>query len=286
MGRQKKVVCEKCMRFMRQDNLNRHMRQHEEEKFEQSIVSSNNSLNKECETGSEFSSISSYGAWKSSLNRENIIKTLEIDAAEYKRKLELGRILYEEAKEREIPEESLRREYKEAKELYIKHRMNIDLENVILRPWQESLLQYIKPSNREIIWVIGKKGNEGKTWFQDYMESKFGWSKVIAGMDIKLKKSSICHALTKRSLMTTDIFLFDVGKAQSDDAVNYELIEKIKNGRVLASKFDSKELKFHTPNAVVVFSNEKPDVKQLSKDRWKIFNIKDDDLIDATDKYI
>ena len=28
--------------------------------------------------------------------------------------------------------------------------------------------------------------------------------------------------------MTTDIFLFDVGKAQSDDDVNYELIEKIK----------------------------------------------------------
>ena len=262
MVKNKKVVCDKCMRVMRQDNLKRHMRQHDSEKFEHSICSSNNSLNKECETGSEFSSISSYGAWNPSLNRENIIKTLEIDAAEYKNKLELGRILYEEAKEREIPEESLRREYKDAKELYIKHKRNIDLENVILRPWQKSLLQFIKPTNRDVIWVIGKKGNEGKTWFQDYMESKFGWSKVIAGMDIKLKKSSICHALTKRSLMTTDIFLFDVGKAQTDDGVNYELLEKIKNGRILASKFDSKELKFHTPNTVVVFSNEKPDVKQ------------------------
>ena len=86
--------------------------------------------------------------------------------------------------------------------------------------------------------------------------------------------------------MTTDIFLFDVGKAQTDDGVNYELLEKIKNGRILASKFDSKELKFHTPNTVVVFSNEKPDVKQLSKDRWKIFYIKDDDLVDATANYI
>ena len=54
MGRQKKVVCEKCKRLMRQDNLNRHMKQHEEGKFEQSIVSSNNSLNKDYETGSEF----------------------------------------------------------------------------------------------------------------------------------------------------------------------------------------------------------------------------------------
>ena len=286
MVKNKNVVCDKCMRVMRQDNLKRHMRQHGSEKFEHSICSSNNSLNKECETESEFSSISSYGAWKPSLNRENIIKTLELDAAEYKNKLELGRILYDEAKEREISEESLRKEFKEAKELYIKHKRNIDLENVILRPWQESLLQYIKPTNREIIWVIGKKGNEGKTWFQDYMESKFGWSKVIAGMDIKLKKSSICHALTKRSLMTTDIFLFDVGKAKTDDGVNYELLEKIKNGRILASKFDSKELKFHTPNTVVVFSNEKPDIKQLSKDRWKIFYIKDDDLVDATANYI
>jgi hypothetical protein len=41
-----------------------------------------------------------------------------------------------------------------------------------------------------------------------------------------------------------------------------------------------------TPNIVVVFSNEAPEVKQLSKDRWKIFQIRDDDLLDATDKYV
>ena len=46
------------------------------------------------------------------------------------------------------------------------------------------------------------------------------------------------------------------------------------------------ELKFHTPNMVVVFSNEKPDVGQMSKDRWKIFQIRDEDLLDATEKYI
>ena len=81
--------------------------------------------------------------------------------------------------------------------------------------------------------------------------------------------------------MTTDIFLFDVGKAKTEDDMNYELIEQIKNG-----KFDSKELKFHTPNIIVVFSNEKPDVRQLSEDRWKIFQIRDEDLLDATEKYV
>ena len=52
--------------------------------------------------------------------------------------------------------------------------------------------------------------------------------KVICGMDIKMKKRSICHVLSKRSLMTIDTFLFDVGKANTDDGVNYDLLEKKK----------------------------------------------------------
>ena len=290
MGRNKEVVCKKCCRVMRNDHLNRHMKLHKKlrENSLDSIYSSSPSLHEDDE--SEFSS--SATDWEAPvqkeapLEREGIIKTIKLDAAEYKNKLKLGKIVYEEIEEHEIPEESLRREYKEAKELYIKHKKNIDLDNVILRPWQKALLEYIKPSTREIIWVIGKHGNEGKSWFQEYMESKFGWEKVICGMDIKMKKGSICHVLSKRSLMTIDTFLFDVGKANSDDEVNYELLEKIKNGRTVAAKFDSKELKFKTPNTVVVFSNEKPDVSELSKDRWKIFRIRDDDLIDVTDIYV
>ena len=294
MGRHKKVVCEKCMRVMRQDHLKRHIKMHENVKYEESSEmhenvkyeepSSPTSLNIGQE--SNLNSITSFETKKTVLNEEAIIKTLKMDDAEYENTLELGRMIVEKAKSLGIAEESLRSEYKKAKELYLKHEKNVDIENVILRSWQDSLLQYLKPSNREIIWVIGRKGNEGKTWFQEYMESKYGWGKVISGMDIKVKKSSICHALSKRSLMSTEIFLFDVGKAFTCDGVNYELLEKIKNGRVLASKFDSKELKFKTPNIVVVFSNEAPEVKQLSKDRWKIFQIRDDDLIDVTDKYV
>ena len=294
MGRNKKVVCGECMRVMRQDHLKNHMKKHENVKYEESSKMHENvkyeepsspaSLNIDQE--SNFNSITSCETKKTVLNEEAIIKTLKMDDAEYENTLELGRMIVEKAKSLGIAEESLRSEYKKAKELYLKHQKNVDIENVILRSWQDSLLQYLKPSNREIIWVIGRKGNEGKTWFQEYMESKYGWGKVICGMDIKLKKSTICHVLSKRSLMSTEIFLFDVGKAFTCDGVNYELLEKIKNGRVLASKFDSKELKFKTPNIVVVFSNEAPEVKQLSKDRWKIFQIRDDDLLDATDKYV
>ena len=283
MARNKKVVCVKCCRVMRRDNMERHMQQHEngkleEESFHGSAISAS--------TTSLESSFSSVSTTRSvSINEEAVFKTIEMHAEEYQRKLELGEIVYKHVKDRGIPEESLPKEYKEAKDLYVKNKQNIDVENVILRPWQEGLLNYIKPSNREVIWVIGRKGNEGKTWFQEFLASKFGWNRVICGMDIRMKKSSICHILSKRSLITTDIFLFDVGKAKTEDDMKYELLEQIKNGRTLAAKFDSKELKFHTPNIIVVFSNEKPDVGQLSKDRWKIFQIRDDDLLDATEKY-
>ena len=86
--------------------------------------------------------------------------------------------------------------------------------------------------------------------------------------------------------MTTDIFLFNVGKADTENEVNYELLEKIRNGRIVSFKRDSKELKFNTPNTVIVFSNKKSDVTELSKDRWVIFQIKNDDLFDVTDMYV
>ena len=272
---------------MQRDNLQRHMQQHEDGKFETDSFHGSAFSASTTSLESSFSSVSTSRSCKAiSINEEAVLKTLDMHAEVYERKLQLGEIVYKHAKDRGIPEESLPKEYKEAKDLYVKNKKNIDVDNVILRPWQEGLLNYIKPSDREVIWVIGRKGNEGKTWFQEFLASKFGWSRVICGMDIRLKKSSICHILGKRSLMTTDIFLFDVGKARTEEDMNYELLEQIKNGRTLAAKFDSKELKFHTPNVVVVFSNERPEVGQLSKDRWKIFQIRDDDLLDATENYV
>ncbi len=61
-------------------------------------------------------------------------------------------------------------------------------------------------------------------------------------MDIKAKNSRLCHALRKRSLVTSDIFLFNVG-------------------------------------------NHRPNIKHLALDRWKIFIIQDNELIDFTSQY-
>ena len=82
--------------------------------------------------------------------------------------------------------------------------------------------------------------------------------------------------------MTTDIFTFNIGKADTYEDVNYQVLEQLKDGRILAAKFSSKEIKISTPNIVIVFSNDKPKLSKLATDRWKIFKIKGDDLIDVS----
>merc|ERR1712090_47777 len=286
-GNNKKITCRKCFRVMRKDHLNRHLEQHEKENYQNeticssSITSSTTTLNKE----SNFSLDTTKTYEVTPLKSEEKTKTMIKDDEEYKYNIACGKKIYEDVNKYGIKEESLRREYKELLDMYMKQRNMIDIDNVILRTWQTALLEYMVPTNREVIWIIGTKGNEGKSWFQEFLESKFGWHRVICSMDIKMKKGNICHALQKRSLMTTNMFLFDVGKGAAYEGVHYDVLEKIKNGRIVADKYNTAELKFQTPNIVIVFSNEKPDCEKLSKDRWKIFKIIGEDLLDITKKH-
>ena len=283
MGKGKKVTCGTCLRIMRRDHLKRHMKQHAKEKFENesfcgsSIGTSRTSLQ---ESESDFSSISTYTS--TPINEEFAIKSMLMTADEYNNKLALGKIVAKTIKEKKIPQDSLSIEYKDALDLYWNKKQLMDIENVILKTWQESLLQYLKPSNREIIWVQGAKCNEGKSWFQEYIEAKFGWERVMCGLDIKMKKESIYHLIRRRPYMTTDVFTFNIGKADTYEDVNYQVLEQLKDGRILAAKFSSKEIKICTPNIVIVFSNDKPKLAKLAMDRWKIFKIKEDDLIDVS----
>ena len=161
--------------------------------------------------------------------------------------------------------------------------MNID--NVILKPWQSALIEYMEKSKREVIWVQGAKCDEGKSWMQEYIEAKFGWERVMCGMDITMKKESIYHTIRSRPYMTTEIFTFNIGKDdRNKEDINYQVLEQIKDGRFVAAKFSSKEIKICKPNIVIVFANCTPDVKKLAMDRWKIFKIIGEDLVDISPK--
>ena len=85
--------------------------------------------------------------------------------SEYKRKLELGRKIKMILEENSIPLKSLDKEQKEAIELYHDY---IEIKYVEWRPWQKMMMEYLhNPAQKEVIWVVGENGNEGKSFFQD-----------------------------------------------------------------------------------------------------------------------
>ena len=177
-------------------------------------------------------------------------------------------------------QESLRSEYKEALDLHLKKCVNSFPENLVFKPWQISLLEEVKiPTERKIIWVVGKSCGEGKTWLQNYIKYKYGDRRVVKGISLQTKSGHITHALTKHPLATADIFLFNIAKCvDTFTEINYEMLEGIKDGELFSSKYDSQRIKVKTPNIVMVFSNDEPNTGKLAKDRWKLFCIENDEL--------
>ena len=140
------------------------------------------------------------------------------------------------------------------------------------------------PTDRHVIWVIGEEGNEGKTWFQKYIKSTFGARRVVSGINLMTKSGSICHALTKYPLATTDIFLFNIARSKrAFEEINYKILEDLKDGDAFADKYDSQLLKIKSPNVVMVFSNDMPEHCKMSVDRWRVFYIENDELLTEED---
>ena len=204
-----------------------------------------------------------------------------VDNEKYLSMIELGNRIMEILHKGIVHEESLDKENKEALDLYRKQIPRMDIDSVELRKWQKDLMQLMRPSRRQIIWVVGRKGNEGKSWFQGYLETFYGYSRVVR-LDICNKTSNIFHALSRRPLSTTDIFLFN--EPRSHDTQNYTVLESIKDGCATSTKYGSQVLNFKTPNIVVIFSNQNPQMSRLSTDRWRVCTITKDGLR-GTDAY-
>ena len=56
------------------------------------------------------------------------------------------------------------------------------------------------------------------------------------------------------------------------------MLEHIKDGCALSSKYSSQVITFKTPNIIIVFSNNSPHISYLSADRWRVYAIKEDGL--------
>ena len=203
---------------------------------------------------------------------------------EYRQTLEEGKcvsILLNMNKD--LSEESLTYVYKKALKLYRQTQMQhmSVYENAVLKPWQKEVMKLIEqPTPREVIWVVGQTGGEGKTFLQNYIKYYYSDRRVIT-TDIATHTKNLAHFLTKFPLECKDIFLFN-HPCSTTETIAYDMLEGIKDGYKISAKYDTQGLVFKTPNTVIVFSNIYPNTEALKKDRWRIYEIKGEDLNDKT----
>jgi len=137
-----------------------------------------------------------------------------------------------------------------------------------LRRWQTDLnIQIAEPPNdRHIYFVVDENGNSGKSWLTRYWFSE-------TPDDIQMlsvgKRDDLAHAIdpTKR------LYVFDVPRGGME-YLQYTILEQLKNRVVFSPKYDSRtKILKQTPH-VVVFCNEDPCRNKMSRDRYKVINIR------------
>ena len=296
-GPHKKRQCATCKKWMRSDNLARHMKTHEDlldlpdDQLEDELRARYKNQLAEEEKQQKRQKIAD-AAKNIGVPVPAEIKDLEsLDKDDLRSKLEnLNKLYLEQVQygeeisnilcEGKINEECLTREHKHALELYRQKRLRLDINEAILRPWQKDAFDLFKqiPDDRTVYWIYDDEGNSGKSWFQNYVEAYFGYNRVFR-CDLRIRHRDMCNIMRKRSITTVDIFLFNDSRSIKGEEPNmYRILEDIKDGAAATSKYDNQLMKFKTPNFVVVFSNSWPNRKNLTKDRWRMYEPTDNGL--------
>lgn len=131
------------------------------------------------------------------------------------------------------------------------------------RPYQQRLadLLEVPPCDRKIIFVIDGVGNTGKSWFiRKFLTLNDTAQHLSVG-----RIEDVNYAINPRK----SVFLFDVPRTRLQ-FLQYSVLEGLKDGCVMSTKYMSQMKELDGPCHVVVFTNEEPDMNALSRDRYVI----------------
>ena len=275
MGRHKYIQCSSCQKKIRSDNMKFHKhRKVEVEKYKMKICSI-------CGKIMKSGNLARHLKMHEKNSHRQMADEIEAAHKENIERLENGKFIEEYISTKNYDPEILQRKHKEA----LQTKIPSPVVDVTLRVWQNVLLKYIEPSERGIVWIVGRSGNEGKSWFQRYLQNLRGPSRVFE-VSIKKNSDAILHALSKRIVSLIELFLFNVPRSFSMDDFPYGFIEEIKDGNAISAKYSSSILNIKIPNAVVVFSNEYPNIKKMSRDRWTVYTTDGEYLFKANGRKV
>jgi len=164
--------------------------------------------------------------------------------------------------------------------LIISNMDSIVIEDHPLRPWQQALNDRLKGplSDREVIFVVDKEGNTGKSHFADWYAWKNPQTYLI-GAD---KRDDISYQLINEVVENGPRRVVFMDAPRSRNAyISSSFLEELKNGKIISPKYKSKRLRLPERPHAVVMTNSWP-IKDnsngtdgLSDDRYTYLLLED-----------
>lgn len=142
-----------------------------------------------------------------------------------------------------------------------------DIKEKSLYVFQQKVVDLIPDlAPRKILWICGKKGQEGKSFIGDYLRLN---NNAYVTKNIPWVE---CNYLYKQE----KIIVFDF--VRTDEKIPYKQLETYSDGRVTSTKYEP-ERKYVKDPKVICLSNTWPEVSKITLSRWVLYEVKDDDLI-------
>jgi len=149
----------------------------------------------------------------------------------------------------------------------IKQKLLVQYENVKWNDFQTELINIVnnEVDDRQVYWYYDYIGNQGKSYISKYLQLTKDVYYITGG-----KQNDILYGYEGEGIV-----IIDLARTYADNLEHiYTIIENLKNGQYLSTKYETKQKLFSVPH-IIVMANFQPDTTKLSQDRWNIKDITD-----------
>lgn len=138
-------------------------------------------------------------------------------------------------------------------------------------PWQLVIKNKIEEEadDRTINWIYENEGCRGKTALCKHL-CYYHNALCVGGKAADIKYAIVKYKEEKG--IYPEIILIDIPRSFDTHFLNYQALEKIKNGLFFSTKYESQQVIMNSPH-LFIFSNVEPELNKLSSDRWNIMKI-------------
>jgi len=149
------------------------------------------------------------------------------------------------------------------------------LQGCTLRPWQQQVVDDVEIfDSRTINVIIETEGNKGKSFLGTWV----GIHRIGMSIPPLNDYKDIMRVVMSRPV--SKLYIIDMPRSieQKKLAGLYGGLEELKSGHAWDDRYSFKEIYFDSPS-IWIFTNVEPNLSYLSRDRWKLWKIVDNELI-------